>query len=173
MAVHGAVQVQEVIALQQHVVELDEAQALFQTGLEALCCQHAVDREMYADFPQEVHVIELQNPVRIVQHHCLVIFKINQTAHLLAEAFCIVVNFFLGQHLTHIGLAGGITNHGGTAADQRNRAMAGLLQASHNNQLQEMADMQGICCGIKANIERGLMVIQQVTYLFFVGALGN
>ena len=84
-----------------------------------------------------------------------------------------MVDLLLGQHLAHIGLASRIADHGRAAADQCNRMVAGLLQAGHNNQLQEMADVQRISRCVKTNIECSLMVIQQIADFFFVCALGD
>ena len=52
-------QVVEVVGLHRHVVELEEAQALFHALLEALCAEHIVDREAGTDVADELDVVEV------------------------------------------------------------------------------------------------------------------
>ena len=54
-----AVQLKEIIGLQDHVVEFKKGEALLavQPRLDALKAQHAVDREMPPDHPQEFQIV--------------------------------------------------------------------------------------------------------------------
>jgi hypothetical protein len=63
-------QLHEVVALQQHVVELDEAQRLVavEPQLHAVHGQHAVHAEMPAHLAQEGDVAQLVQPLGIVEH---------------------------------------------------------------------------------------------------------
>ena len=60
------VQVQEVIALHDHVVELQEAQTLFHALLVAFGAQHVVDGKVGAYIAQELDIVELEEPVGVV-----------------------------------------------------------------------------------------------------------
>ena len=64
----AAVQLQVVVGLQQHIVELDEAQRLLpvEPRLDALKGQQPIDREMLADIAQEIDVMQLIQPLSIV-----------------------------------------------------------------------------------------------------------
>ena len=64
----GFKQVQEVIALQNHVVKFKKRQALFQPLLEAFRRQHAVDAKVRPDLAQQVQVIERSKPIVVVDH---------------------------------------------------------------------------------------------------------
>ena len=61
------------------------------------------------------------------------------------------------EHFAHVRFAGGIADHAGAAAEQRNRHMAGPLHVRHNHDLHEMADMQAVRRGVKADVERDLV----------------
>ena len=51
--------------------------------------------------------------------------------------------------------------------------MAGPLHVRHNHDLHEMADMQAVRRGVKANVERDLVVVDQVAGFLLVRELGN
>ena len=54
---------------------------------------------MSSHFTQEIDVIQIQQPVRIVDHHGLSFGKIDKTAHLLLEAVAVVLNRIHSHHL--------------------------------------------------------------------------
>ena len=56
----------EVVGLHNHIVELQEGQALFHALLVALSTEHIVDGEACADLPQEFDIIEVQQPIGVV-----------------------------------------------------------------------------------------------------------
>ena len=62
-------ELQEVVALHQHVVELQEGQAALQTLLVALGRQHAVDGEQRADIAHEIDIVQVAQPVGVVDDH--------------------------------------------------------------------------------------------------------
>ena len=110
-------EVVEVIGLHGHIVELQEGQALFHPLLKALRPEHVVDREAGADVPDELHVVEIQEPVGIVHHLRLAGSEFNKALHLLFEAGAVVRNDLPGHHGTHVRPAGGVSDHGRPAAD--------------------------------------------------------
>src|SRR3546814_5178009 len=61
----------EVVGLQDHVVEFEEAERLLalQPQLHGVEAEHAVDREMPAVVAQEVDILQLVDPVGIIGHH--------------------------------------------------------------------------------------------------------
>ena len=81
-------------------------------------------------------------------------------------------NVLLGQHLAHIGTARGVTDHGGAAADQGDGLIASHLQALHQGQGHKMACSQAVRSTVKADIESGLAVVDEVNDLI-VGDLGH
>ena len=70
IAAVAARQLHEVVGLQDHVVELDERQLLLalEPQLHRVHGQHAVDREVPADVAQQVDVVELRQPLGVVDH---------------------------------------------------------------------------------------------------------
>ena len=166
-------QVVEIVALHDHVVELQEGEALFHALLVALGTQHVVHREAGAHISQQFHVIQLHQPLGIVQHQGLALAKVDEPAHLLFEAVAVVLNVLGGQHFAHISAAGRVTHHAGAAAQQRNGPVAAGLQALHQAKRHEMAHMKAVRRGVKANVEGGFALIDHFSDFGFVGHLGN
>jgi hypothetical protein len=71
---------------------------------------------MHANFTQEIHVIQPQQPIRIIRHNRFSIRKINEARHLLLEAGNVVLDFLLGEHFAHIRFAGRIADHARSTA---------------------------------------------------------
>ena len=63
-------QLQKVVRLEDHVVELEEGQRLFAVEPQpnAVEGQHAIDREMPSELAQERNVVSFVKPIRIVHH---------------------------------------------------------------------------------------------------------
>ena len=166
-------QVVEVIGLHGHVVKLQERKALFHPLLEALCPEHVVDREASANVPDKLYIVEVQKPVGVVHHLGLAGAKLNEPLHLLFEALAVVLNGLLGHHGAHVRPTGGVANHGGTAANEGNGLISRHLQPLHETQGHKMAHMEGICRGVKANVEGSLAVVHHFPDFCFVGHLSN
>ena len=166
-------QVVEVVGLHGHVVELQEAQALLHPLLEAFGPQHVVHGEAGADVPDEVHVVQVQEPVSVVHHLGLALAEVDEPGHLLFEAVAVVLDGLLRHHGAHVGTAGGIADHGGAAADEGDGLVAGHLEALHQAQSHEVAHMEAVGGGVKADIEGGLAVVYKFPDLILVGHLGD
>ena len=172
---HRLEHVVKVIGLHNHIVELQERQALLHALLVALGPQHIVDREAGAHLPQELHVVQVQQPIGVVEHHGLAgaLAEVDEFFHLALEAFGVVVNVLLGEHFTHIRAAGGVADHGGPPADEGNGPVARLLEALHQGQGHEMARRQAVLRAVEADIKGGLAVVNEVADLVLAGHLGN
>ena len=94
--------------------------------------------------------------------------SIAQTLHLNLETVTVVLDGLGSHHGTHIGTAGGVADHAGTAADEGDGLVAGHLQALHQAQSHEVTHVEGVGGGVKANVEGGLAVVDHFTNLFFV-----
>ena len=110
------VESQEIIALHHHVVELKEGEALLHALLVALCSQHVVDREARTDLAQELDIVEVQQPVGIVDHEGFSLGKVDKAAHLLLEAVDVVLDRLLRQDLAEVRASGRVTDHARAAA---------------------------------------------------------
>ena len=60
------VQLDKIVGLQQLIVEFDERQPAFQADFVRLRRQHTVDRKMAADVAEKINVLEIQQPIGIV-----------------------------------------------------------------------------------------------------------
>ena len=166
-------QVVEVVGLHDHVVEFQEGQSPLHALAVAVRPEHVVDGEARANFPQQLHVVQVQQPVGVVDHLRLALAKLDEALHLLFEALGVVVDVLLGEHLPHIGTAGGVADHGRAAADQGDGLVARHLQTLHQGQRHEVAGGQAVGGAVKADVEGGLAVVDHFPNLFLVGDLGN
>ena len=163
----------EVVALHDHVVEFQEGQALLHALLVAFGAQHVVHAEAGANFTQQLNVVQVQQPVSVVQHHGLAFAKLNKALHLALKALGVMVNVFFGQHFAHVGTARRVTDHGGAAANQGNGLIACHLQALHQGQGHKVAGGQAVGCAVKADVESSLAVVDYFLDFFLVRYLGN
>ena len=135
------VDLDEVIGLQAHVVELDEGEFLlaFEPQLHRIHRQHAIDREVAADVAQEVDVVEAAQPFGVVEHQ-----RVGRAVAEGEEAFedgpdrrLVGVDLLDGQKLAALVLAGRIADPRRAAADQRQRLAAGALQPGEHHDRQQ------------------------------------
>ena len=96
------IQAQEIICLHDHVIELKEGEALLHSLLVASGAEHVVDREVHTDITDKLDVVEVAQPVCIVDHQRLVGSELDKAAHLLFEALAVVVDHFDCHHGTQI-----------------------------------------------------------------------
>ena len=80
---------------------------------------------------------------------------------------------FRGHHLAHIGSSGGVADHAGAAADQRDRTVARHLEPFHQAERHKVADMERVGGGVKTNVEGRFTVIDQLLDQFLVRYLRN
>ena len=114
---------------------------------------------MSSHFTEKFHVVQIQQPVCIIDHKRFSIRKINKTLHLFFEAVDIMLNCFLCHHLTHIGSSGGITDHSGSAAKKCDGTVSCHLKTLHQAKRHKVSYMKAVCSGVKANIKSGFSII--------------
>ena len=178
----AATQFDEIVCLQHHVIELDEAHRLlaFEPELDAVHRQHAVDRHVPADIAQEVDVIELQEPLGIIDHDGVGLARteVHEFFEAAADGGGVLRDLLFGEELAHLFLAGRIAHARGAPAEQHDRLAAGLLQPAQEHDLGEIAYMQRRRCHVEADITsdarlRGLVQAGEVSALMKLPALGN
>ena len=163
----------EIVRLHDHIVKLQEGQPLFHSLLVALRPKHVVHGKAGSYLPDQIHIVQVQQPVSVVEHDGFVLAKFDKTLHLPLKAPRIMINILLGEHLTHISTARWISNHGGAAAYQGNRTVARLLKPLHQRQRHKMSGSQAIRRTVKSNIKRGLTAIDHLSNLVLISNLGN
>ena len=146
----------EVVGLQHHIVELEEAQRLLalEPQPHAVERQHAVDREMPSDVAQERDVAQPVEPGRVVDHDGGVghIAEIEEAIEDPPDAGDVAGDVGVAQQPAAVILAGGVADLGGAAAHQHDRPMAGLLQPAQQHDSDQAADVQAVGRGIEADI---------------------
>src|SRR5262245_50388947 len=110
----------EVVSLEYHVVELDEAQRLLalESQLDRVVGQHAVDAEMATVVAQEIDVVQTIEPVGVVDHE-RVIGAVTEAQELfedLLDASDIRRDLAVAQELARFVLAGWVADPGRPAA---------------------------------------------------------
>jgi len=145
-------QIQKIIALQEHVVELDKVEALFQADFVAFGSQHFVDAEMPADIAQEFNVVDFGKPVGIIEKQRMALGEIKILGKLFAQALSIVINLFAGENLAHFRLAAGVADHCRTAANKGYGPIAVLLHMGQRHDGHQRTDMEAGGGGIKTDV---------------------
>ena len=161
----------EVVALHNHIVELQEGKTFFHTLFVALCTEHVVDAEACTYLTEQFYIVQVQQPVCVVEHHSFSLAELDETLHLTFEALCVVVDLLAGQHFSHIGSSGRVTDHGGAAADQGDRFVSCHLHPFHQGQCHEVTCSQTVCGAVESDIERCFSIVYQVSDFIFVGYL--
>ncbi len=128
---------------------------------------------MHADIADKLNVIEVAEPVGIVDHEGLVGPELDKAAHLLFEALAVVVDLVDSHHAAQVLAAGRISDHASAAAHQGDRFVARLLQPLHQKQGHKMTNVQRIRSGIKSDIKSGLSIVHEITDLVLVRQLGQ
>ena len=163
---------QKVIRLHEHIVEFEEGEPLLHAGTVALRREHLVDGEIRADLAQKVDVIEVEEPVGIVDDDGAVLaLETDEARHLLLEAFDVIFDGLARHHGAHIGAAGGVADHARAAADEDDGLMAGILHVAHGDELHEVADVQAVRRGIEADIEGDALAAELFVELVLVHRL--
>ena len=153
-AVELPVQDKEVIRLHEHIVELEEGEPPLVAVLKALRGEHAVDREVHPDVPQKIDIIEVEEPVRVVDHDCAVLaLEVDELAHLPAEGVAISLDGFLVHHEPHVRAPGRVAHESRSPADEGDGLVPGELHVPHRHELNEVPDVQTVRRGVKSDIE--------------------
>ena len=171
------VQFQIIIGLENHVVELDEAQRLLplQPQPHAVKRQHPVDREMPAIIAQERHQLQPRQPIIIVDHHRIgrPIAKAQEPLENPLDAGQIGIDLLIPQQLPRLILARRITNLGRPAAHQHDRLVPRLLQMPQHHDRNQIADVQAERRAIKADIGRDRALARRAIQRRRIGDLMN
>ena len=105
------VQLNKVIGLKDHVVELKKRELLLtiKAQLDGLETKHAVNREVASDITQEVDIIQLIQPLGIVGHQgCIVAFtKVQELAEHGSDPVQVFADVRLGQQFATLSLPDG------------------------------------------------------------------
>ncbi len=126
---------------------------------------------MGADITDKFDIVEITEPVGVVDHLGLAFAELDKAAHLLLKAFAVMVDHLHGHHFTQVLSAGRVADHAGAAADQGDGLVACHLQTLHQKQSHEMPNVKRIRCGIESDIEGSFAVIDELSDFLFTGDL--
>ena len=132
----------EVVGLHYHVVEFEERKTFFHSLLVTLGSEHIVDGETSSDVAQQLYIVELEQPVSVVDHKRLVLAEFDKTAHLLFKAVAVVLNCFGSENRTHIASSGRISDVSRTSAYKGYRLVACYLKSFHKAKSHKVTDME-------------------------------
>ena len=153
-AVVLTLQLHEVISLQQHVGKFGVGNTVgFQATLDGVAIQHGVEGEVLAHIAQEINDRHVHGPVCVVNHgRRIFAVEVNELTQLLLNSFEVAVDLFLGEHgaLAHITW---IANKAGCTTCESQGLMPCFLEATQHNHGDQVASMQGITGGVKADVE--------------------
>ena len=150
----AARQLQEIVGLHHHVVELEQRQRLLalQPQLHRIEGEHAVDGEMRAEIAQERDVAELVQPLGVVDQQRAAGAEVEELGERPLDAALVGVDLRLGQQLPAFILARRVADLGRAATHQRDRPVAGLLQVAQHHDADQIADMQAVGGAVVADI---------------------
>ena len=166
-------QIVEVVALHYHVVELKEGETLLHPLLIALGSEHIIDREAGTDLAQQIDIVEVEQPIGVVDHLSLALAELDETLHLPPEAIGVMLDILPREHLSHIGAAAGVADHRSAAADKGDGGVARHLEALHKGKSHEMTRCKAVRRAVKADIEFRLAAVDKLSDLRFVCDLCN
>jgi hypothetical protein len=145
----------KIVALEEHIRKFQKSQAaLFEARLETFGGKHLVDREFRARIPNEIHKIQLQNPIGVIDDYRGV-FALEgyKFRHLTLKAFDIAGNRLVRHHTPHIRPPRRVADHSRRAAYQNDRLMPRPLHKSRRHKSQIMTDVEAVRRRVVADIK--------------------
>lgn len=165
------VELEEIIALQELIVEFNERKASFQPHLVRFEGEHPVDGEMPAYIAEEVDVVEIGQPVLIVVRVQGLPVEGHEIVKLREKAAGVGVDLLIADDLSHGRLAGRIAYPRRSAAHQDDGVVSGFVEMPDREIGHHMPDMQRRSCGIAAFIQSDRSFVHEFGQSFHVRAL--
>ena len=168
-------QFQKVIGLEDHVVEFEEAQILlpFQPQFHRIETEHAVDREMTAEFAQKIDIVKAQQPIGIV-HHNSVRGAVAESEEMFkdhAHAFHVACDLCVVQQLPRFLPARRVADPGRAAAHENDGLVAVALKKAQPHDRHQRPHVKAVGGTVEAAIGGDGVFAQGGVEARFVGAL--
>ncbi len=156
LAALGAVEGEEIVALEELVAELSEGNACLHALLYAILSHHVVDSDMLTDIADEIEEEVVFHPVIVVAYLGSVdgVVKIEEAFELMLDTLHVVLNFLDGEEFAFLGLEGGVADHARGAADDSEGLVTRHLEVFEEHDGDEVTDMQGVGRGVDADVGR-------------------
>jgi hypothetical protein len=165
------VQLEEVVGLQEHVVELEERQTGLESGAIGLHAEHLVDREVAPVIAQELDVVQRSQPRRVVDHRRLARREIEIVFQLAPNGGGVGVDLFWSHDPPGGRPVGRVADHRRPAADERDGTVPGALEVRHRHDADQVPEVQRVGRGIAAVVEGHLTGGEGATEGRLIGAL--
>src|SRR2546430_11776394 len=154
-----AKQAQEVVRLEHWMAELrvgDPGICPTHAGPHRLARQHAAEREVLADVPEERDDLELRQPLVVVgeDRAARATGEIDEALHLPLQPIGPLCHLLLGVKEALVRLPARVTDQSGAAADEHDGAMASELDSSEREERQEASDVEAVRRRVEAAGER-------------------
>ncbi len=126
-----------------------------------------------ADVAQEGDVVELAQPVVVVDHHRVgrAVAEGQEALEHASDAGDVGVDLRIGQQLAALVLAGRIADLGRAAAHQHDRLVTGLLQPAQHHDLDKAADVKARRGRVEADVAGHDLLRRQGVEALGVGQL--
>jgi len=169
----GLVELEEIVALQELIVELDKREALLEAQLVRLEGEHAVDREVTANIPEKLDIVEVGEPLGVVHHGELDVPGGEKALDLPTDGRRVGVDLLHRKHPAHLRLARGVTDPGGAATDDDDAPMTELGEMRQGVDRNEVADVQGVPRRVDTDVEGKRSRVHPFPEALLVGALSE
>ncbi len=126
---------------------------------------------MRSHLAKQLDIVEVEKPVGVVDDQGFAVGEVDEACHLLLEALDVVRDLFLGEHFPHVGLARGVADHSGAAAQESDGLVARHLQTLHQAQSHKMPYVKAVRRGVEADVEGCLAFVDKVAHGLLVGDL--
>ena len=164
----------EVEGLQQHVAELGEGDPVLavHAAPDRVLGHHLVDGGVLAHVSQELEQRDAAEPVLVVhQAGGGGALEVEQALELGPDAGPVGGQRLRVEEGPLLGPAAGIAHHAGGPSDQRQRAVAGLLEPAQHQHPDQMAEVEAVGGGVDAEVQNGGRVVEQGGQLPPVGVV--
>ncbi|MND62101.1 hypothetical protein D3C80_533740 [compost metagenome] len=130
---------------------------------------------MTANITQEFEIIDVTQPVGIVDHHSVgrAITKGQVICKNAFDTSDVLGNGIFGHQLARFILEGWVADHACAATHKGYSPVSGLLQPMQHHDLDQATSVQAWCCWIKANISCHGFLDQQFIEAAFIRHLMN
>ncbi len=149
--------------------------AVVQAFFHRLLLDHHVDGEVFADVAEQFEIVQLAEPVEVVDDDRSVVAleaqNLFKNLHLLGD---VLFDFFVCAELSFSFLAGGVADEAGAAAHDNDGRVPSFLKVFEQQDGDKVADGQGVRRGIEPRVDKAgivLGVAKMLAQRRFIGAL--
>ena len=126
---------------------------------------------MAPDLPEKVNIVQLRQPVLVVDAPGGIPLKAHKAVQLGPDSLGVPVKLFVGEHLPHLTLPRGVPDPRRPAPQKRQALMPRLPQMPEREVGNHVADMEAPPGGVRALVEGNRSLVHQPGKLLHAGTL--